>query len=100
MDLILALLGVLIASGGGYYVVRLDHGSVSRALRLALWCIIGGLALYTAYALRLPGATWLREQSGVWTAGGIALVGGAVPLAIAWIAGRWRRLAKQFDIGG
>jgi len=93
LDLALALLGVLIASGTGYYVVRLNNGPVSRALRLALWCVIGGTALYTAYALRVPGAAWLREQSGVWTAGWVTLFGSVVPLVIAWIAGQRRRLA-------
>jgi beta-N-acetylhexosaminidase len=93
LDLILALLGVLIASGTGYYVVRLNNGLVSRALRLALWCVIGGLVPYLAYALRLPPAAWLREQGGVWAAWLTALLGGMVPLVIAWIAGQRRRPA-------
>ncbi|MBE9471991.1 MAG: hypothetical protein IMY75_07805, partial [Chloroflexi bacterium] len=92
LDLTLALLGVLIVGGTGYYVVRFDNGPASRALRVALWCMIGGLALYLAYALRVPGAVWLREQAGVWAAGWMGLLGGVVPLVIARIAGRWRRL--------
>ena len=93
LDLVLALLGVLIPSGIGFYVVRLNRGLVSRALRVALWCVIGGLALYLAYALRLPGTFWLRERSGVWTAWWLALLGGVVALVVAWISGRRRRLA-------
>lgn len=93
LDLALALLGVLIVSGMGYYTVRLNNGPVSRALRVALWCVIGGLALYLAYALRVPGATWLREQSGVWAAGWVTLFGSVVPLVIAWLAGQRRRPA-------
>ena len=93
LDLALALLSVLIAAGTGYYVVRLNNGPASRALRLALWCVIGGLTLYLVYALRLPETAWLRERSGVWTAWWAALLGGMVPLIIAWIAGQWRRLA-------
>jgi beta-N-acetylhexosaminidase len=85
LDLVLALLGVVITGGGGYYVVRLNNGVASRALRLALWCAIGGLTLYLAYALRLPGFAWLREQGGVWVAWGMALLGGVVPLVIVWI---------------
>jgi hypothetical protein len=70
--------------------VRLNNGLVSRALRLALWCVIGGLALYVAYALRLPGLAWLRERGGVWAAWLTALLGGIAPLIIAWIAGQRR----------
>jgi beta-N-acetylhexosaminidase len=92
LDLVLALLGVLITAGVGYYFVRSNNGLVSRGLRLALWCAIGGLALYLAYALRLPGAVWLREQGGVWAAWWTALLGGAVPLVVAWIDGQRRQL--------
>ncbi|HEY68650.1 MAG TPA: hypothetical protein G4N97_10335 [Thermoflexia bacterium] len=91
LDLVLALMGVLIASGTGYYVVRLNNGPVSRALRLALWCMIGGFALYVLYALSVPEAPWLRERNGVWAAGWMALLGGVVPLIVMWIAGWWRR---------
>jgi beta-N-acetylhexosaminidase len=93
LDLALALLGVMIASGTGYYVMRLNHGPVSRALRLALWGVIGGLALYLVYALRLPGAAWLRGLSGVWAAWWVALLGGMVPWVVGWIASQRRRLA-------
>jgi len=90
LDLVLALLGVLVVGGTGYYVVRQHNGPVSRALRLALWCMIGGLALYLAYALRVPGAAWLRERNGVWAAGWTALLGGMVPLLVGWLASRRR----------
>jgi beta-N-acetylhexosaminidase len=93
LDLVLALLGVLIAGGMGYYVVRLSNGPVSRALRLALWCVIGGITLYMGYVLKVPGIAWLREQGGVWAAGWVTLFGSVVPLIIAWIADQWRRLA-------
>ena len=89
--MILALAAVLITGGMGYYAVRLNAGSTSLALRLGLWCVVGGLTLYLAYALRLPGAALLRERSGLWAAGWITLLGGAVPLIIAWIARGWRR---------
>jgi hypothetical protein len=92
LDLLLALLGVLVTGGAGYYFVRSNNGLVSRGLRLALWCVIGGLALYLAYALRAPGAAWLREQGGVWAAWWTALLGGVVPLIVAWIDGQRRQL--------
>jgi len=93
LDLALALLGVMVASGTGYYVMRLNNGPVSQALRLALWGVIGGLVLYLVYALRLPGTAWLRGRSGVWAAWWITLLGGMVPWVIGWIAGQRRRLA-------
>jgi len=89
LDLALACLGVLVAGSVGYYSVRRNNGLVSHALRLALWCMIGGLALYVAYALRLPGMAWLREQGGVWAAWWTALLGSVVPLVVASVA--WRR---------
>ena len=92
LDLTLALFGVVATGGAGYYSVRLNNGLVSQALRLALWCAIGGLALYLAYALGLPGISWLRERGGAWAAWWTALLGGVVPLAVAWIVWQWRRL--------
>jgi beta-N-acetylhexosaminidase len=92
-DLLLALFGALIVSGAGYYALRFRNEPVERALRIALWSIIGGLGLYVAYAVRLPGADWLRQQSGVWAAGWVALFGSVVPLVIAWVVMR-RRAAE------
>jgi len=83
LELILALTTALLVSSAGYYVVRLNNESASLALRAALWCMLGGLALYVGYALRVPGATWLRQQSGIWASGWITLLGGLVPFAIA-----------------
>jgi len=95
LDLVIALLGVLITSGAGYYIARSNDQSVSRALRLALWCTIGGLALYLAYALHLPGVAWLQDQGGIGAAGWATLLGGIAPLVIAWLAGLRRRLVKR-----
>jgi hypothetical protein len=89
-DLALALLGVLVVGGLGYYAMRLNHRSVSLALRLGLWCVIGGLVLYLAYVFFLPDIEWLQERGGLWVAGGVALVGGAVPLLVAWIIDQWK----------
>jgi beta-N-acetylhexosaminidase len=91
-DLVLALFGALIIGGAGYYVLRFRNKPVEWALRVALWSVIGGLGLYVAYAVGLPGADWLRRQSGVWTAGWVALFGGLASLVIAWLMGRQRAL--------
>jgi beta-N-acetylhexosaminidase len=87
-DLVLALFGALLVSGVGYYGLRSRNRPVDRALRIALWSVIGGLGLYVAYAVGLPGAGWLRQQSGVWTAAWVTLFGGAVPLVITWLIRR------------
>ena len=91
--MLLALFGTLIVSGAGYYILRFRNEPVERALRTALWGLIGGLGLYVAYAIRLPGAEWLRQQSGVCAAGWVALLGSIVPLVITRIVGR-RRAAE------
>ena len=93
LDLALALAAILITGGTGYFVVRLNSEPVSVAFRLALWCVISGLALYLAYALRLPGADSLRERNGLWAAVWMTLLGGAMPLIVVWIARRWQRLS-------
>jgi beta-N-acetylhexosaminidase len=97
VDLVLALVGVLITGGIGYYVVRLNNGPVSGGLRVALWSSIVGLTLYLLYALRVPGTVWLREQGGTLAAGWAALLGGIVPLVIAGIANQWRRPKRETE---
>jgi beta-N-acetylhexosaminidase len=89
-DLGLALLSVMIVGSLGYYAMRLSHRSVSLALRLGLWCVIGGLVVYLAYVLFLPDVAWLQERGGLWIAAGATLVGGTVPLLVAWIIDQWR----------
>jgi beta-N-acetylhexosaminidase len=86
--LLAALLGILAVGGAGYYAARFGNQSTGHALRLALWSTIGGLALYLAYALRLPGIGWLREQNSGWAALGIAVLGSVFALAITWAAMR------------
>jgi beta-N-acetylhexosaminidase len=87
-DLLLAVFGTLIVSGAGYYILRFRNEPVERALRIALWGLIGGLGLYVAYAIRLPGAEWLQRQSGLCAAGWVALLGSIVPLVVTWIVTR------------
>ena len=95
LDLILTLVSVLITGSVGYFVVRLNNGPVSLGLRLALWSIIGGLALYVAFTLHLPGAVWLKDTSGMWAAGWVSLSGGAAPLVIMGIANQWKRFRRR-----
>lgn len=90
-ELILTLLSVSIVGGAGYYIMRSNDQPVSSALRLALWCAIGGFTLYLAYALLLPGIAWLQERHSAWAVGWVVSFGGLMPLLIAWIAGWWRR---------
>jgi beta-N-acetylhexosaminidase len=88
--LLLALLGTVFIGGAGYYVTRFNNQSTEHALRLALWSAIGGLALYLAYALRLPGIGWLREQNSAWMAWWVTLLGSTIALAVAWALTRRR----------
>jgi beta-N-acetylhexosaminidase len=96
LDLVMALAGAVVVGGSGYYAMRLGDRTVTRALRVALWCIIGGLALYVAYVLGLSylgsggglgserGLGLFDWQGEVWTAGGAALIGSAIALLLAW----------------
>jgi hypothetical protein len=70
--------------------LRFRNEPVERALRIALWSIIGGLGLYVIYAIRPPGADWLRQQGGVWAAVWVTMLGSSVPLVIAWFVERQR----------
>lgn len=94
LSLLLGLISVLTIGISGYYIMRLDQSSVSQAMRLGLWCIIGGLLLYLAYVLYLRRAAWLHVQNASWTAGGFALVGSAAPLIAVWI---FRQLKRDED---
>ena len=87
LDFVLALLGALIGGGAGYYVMRSNDQPVSPALRLALWCIVGGIAFYLVYVLLLPGVAWLQGRHTIWA----ALFGSLTPLIVARIAGWWRQ---------
>ena len=94
-DLILALTAAVAVASVGFYLARLTNEMTSRALRTALWCLLGGLVLYTAYLLYTPGAAWLRERSGVWASGWVTLVGGSVPLVITLLLSRLRSPAQH-----
>jgi hypothetical protein len=91
LGLVTALVGAAVVSGSGYYAMRLGDRTVTRALRVALWCVVGGLALYVIYVLGLPylgserGPDLFGWQGNVWTAGGAALVGSAITLLLAWV---------------
>jgi len=89
-DLLLAIVGAGLIAVAGYHFGWMRHKSITQAMRLALWCGIAGLVLYVLYTLQLPVMARLREM-GVWMAGGMALLGGAVPLALASITRPKRR---------
>jgi beta-N-acetylhexosaminidase len=90
-DLALALAGTLTIASVGFSLVRLLNGSLSRALRVALYSVAAGLVVYIAYGLRVPGSSWLRELSGVWAAGLVAFLGGAIPLIVLLLGRRSSR---------
>ncbi len=47
--------------------------------------MVGGLVLYLGYVLRVPGAAWLREQSGALAGGWTALFGSLLALGVVWL---------------
>jgi hypothetical protein len=83
-ELILALIGVAAIGGGGYWAVRQRRGDLSRALKMGLWCAIGGLIGYVYFTLGLPGSDVLRSMLGGWGALVMVLLGGVLPL-IYWL---------------
>jgi beta-N-acetylhexosaminidase len=85
LDLMAALIGVVVVSASGYYAMRLGDRTVTKAFRVALWCMIGGLSLYSIYAFGLSYLGLFDGHGGPWTAGGTALVGGAISLLSAWL---------------
>ncbi len=96
LDLMLALLGALVVSGSGYHLMRQEDRTVTRALRTALWCMVGGLALYLIYAFGLAYLGLFGGNAQRWVAGGAALVGSAVFLLSAWLVDR-RRWAETVE---
>jgi hypothetical protein len=102
LDLMVGLLAATVIGMVGFCAVRARNQPLSVALRGALWCFVGGLGLYAAYALRVPGAAWLQEQNGVWASGWVALLGGRVallggliPLAVVWLTILRRHATKS-----
>jgi beta-N-acetylhexosaminidase len=90
IDLALSLLGVTLVGAWGYRVEsrRKVEDAVDRAVRLVLWGSLSGLAVYTGYAVGLPGADALRAAFGGWTALIVTLVGAVAP----WVLDRaWQR---------
>jgi beta-N-acetylhexosaminidase len=84
LDFVMALAGAVVLGSSGYYAMRLGDRTVTRALRVALWCIIGGLALYVIYMLGSSSLDFFDGRGQVWAAGGAALIGSAITLLLAW----------------
>ncbi|MFW6135994.1 MAG: glycoside hydrolase family 3 N-terminal domain-containing protein [Chloroflexota bacterium] len=94
LDLLVALVGVAVVSASGYYAMRLGDRTVTRAFRVALWCVVGGLGLYLVYALGLSYLGLFGGQREPWAAGTAALIGSMVSLFSAWLVDQrrlWRR---------
>jgi beta-N-acetylhexosaminidase len=88
-DLLVALVGATVVAGAAYYAMRLGQRSVVRALRVALWSVVGGLAVYVMYVVSLSYLGLFEGQREAWglaLAGGAALAGSSVALLFAWLA--------------
>ena len=82
VDLLLAMISIAAMSGVIYFVARIKNLAALETLRMTLWCVTGGLALYLGYAIRLPGADWLHAQTGRLATVGASLVGSTLPFAV------------------
>ncbi|MGD2105072.1 MAG: glycoside hydrolase family 3 N-terminal domain-containing protein [Anaerolineae bacterium] len=93
LDLLVALVGAAVVGGSGYYAMRLGNRPVTRALRVALWCVIGGLATYLMYTVGLSYLGLFNGRAEIWLAGGAALTGSTAALLIGWLVDgrRWAR---------
>ncbi len=94
-EFLFASLIAVFVSGIGYTIKRLNKRSVSKGLRLALWCTISGLTLYLVYVLGVPGAHWLRERGGIWATALLALLGGVLPIVASWLGELRRRVLSR-----
>jgi beta-N-acetylhexosaminidase len=92
-DFLIALVGAAVVAGSSYYAMRLGDRTVTRALRVALWCVVGGLGIYVAYVLGLSYFGLFNGHGETWIAGGLALIGSATALLLAWVGDhrRWSR---------
>jgi beta-N-acetylhexosaminidase len=88
IDFALSLLGITLVEAWSFRRAsrRKDEGAIDRAVRLALWGSLCGLAAYTGYALGLPGADAIRSALGGWGALAVTLVGALAP----WVVDRFR----------
>jgi hypothetical protein len=83
-ELVLALFAVVAVGSGGYWAARQQRDDLARALRVGLWCAIGGLMGYVYFSLGLPGSDVLRAGLNNWAVLLIVLLGGSVPL-LYWL---------------
>jgi hypothetical protein len=85
--LTLAVVGVVITSGAGYWAqrARKRHGetkadALARAGRVGLWSVLTGLMGYVLYGVGAPGSDLVRAALGAWSALLVAVICGAIPV--------------------
>lgn len=93
IDFALSMLGITLVQTWGYRREsrRNENGAVDRAMRLALWGALCGLAAYTVYGLGFPGADAIRAALGRWAALAVTLVGAAAPWLVDAVRQRLTR---------
>lgn len=83
-DWLLALIGVALIGGGGFWRAWMSNGGdTARSLRAALWCAAGGLLGYVWFSLSWPGSDLIRSIFGTSAALLAAVLGGALPFIVA-----------------
>lgn len=81
--------GIVVAGAvalAGYMERWRRRRDLTQALQGALWCVAGGMLAYIGMALGLPGLEWVRQKTGLWAAGIVALAGAAIPLLAVFLA--------------
>jgi beta-N-acetylhexosaminidase len=95
-DLLLAIVGLLIAGGAGFWTEQMrrrrqaDTDVITHSLRWGLWSVMAGLIGYVLFGAGL-GSAPIKSAFGVLAALVVVLIWGAVPLLLRW----WRG-----DLGG
>jgi len=86
-DLLMALVGLVITGGAGFWTRRrrrrpqADIDVIAHSLRWALWSVMAGLIGYVLYGAGL-GSAPIKSVFGAWAALMVVLICGAVPVLI------------------
>jgi hypothetical protein len=64
-----------------------EPDAIARSLQWGLWSAVAGLIGYVLYGAGLLGSVITRTAFGNWAALVVALVFGAIPMAIGWRMG-------------
>ncbi len=82
-ELIFALIGVVLISGGSLWRARHQQVELSKAVQVAVWAAIGGLIAYVLFAAGILASGWLRSIFGGLAVLLVTIIGGTI--ASVWV---------------